>query len=172
MEHVQTLADGTHITQTTQKVMLYRDSAGRTRTEHIILPPPGAVMAPHPAFIGIVDPVAGYRYMLDQNNQAARRTPWPPAAVHRAIKTASATSSSNNGTQAPNIVLPSIAQIPSSTGSTRPNPAMSHESLGTQNIEGIIAEGTRMTTTYPEGFFGNDRPITVVSEPGPHRTSR
>lgn len=32
-EHVQTLADGTHISQTVSKVHLYRDSQGRTRTD-------------------------------------------------------------------------------------------------------------------------------------------
>ena len=41
---------------------------------------------------------------------------------------------------------------------------MSHESLGTQNIDGVTADGTRTTVIYPEGFIGNDRPLTVVSE--------
>jgi len=40
-EHVQTLADGTHITQAMQQTTkLYRDSAGRTRTEHVFTPRP------------------------------------------------------------------------------------------------------------------------------------
>jgi len=38
------------------------------------------------------------------------------------------------------------------------------ESLGTQTIEGIEAEGTRTTLTIPAGQFGNDRPIDIVSE--------
>src|SRR6516225_4299689 len=32
-EHVQTLADGTHITQPSPKTVFYRDSLGRTRIE-------------------------------------------------------------------------------------------------------------------------------------------
>ena len=31
-------------------------------------------------------------------------------------------------------------------------------------IEGLLAEGTRTTTTWPEGSMGNDRPIATVHE--------
>src|SRR6266481_2828728 len=38
------------------------------------------------------------------------------------------------------------------------------ESLGTQAINGVNAEGTRMTRTIPAGQIGNDKPIQIVSE--------
>jgi TonB family protein len=38
------------------------------------------------------------------------------------------------------------------------------ESLGKQTIEGVEAEGTRTTTTFPAGMMGNERPINIVSE--------
>jgi hypothetical protein len=38
------------------------------------------------------------------------------------------------------------------------------ENLGTQNIEGVMAEGTRTTTTIPAGQIGNERDINIVSE--------
>ncbi len=38
------------------------------------------------------------------------------------------------------------------------------ESLGTQTIEGVEAEGTRTTISIPVGEIGNDRPIDIVSE--------
>jgi len=38
------------------------------------------------------------------------------------------------------------------------------ESLGTQNVEGVQAEGTRTTTTIPAGAVGNERPIEIVYE--------
>ncbi len=38
------------------------------------------------------------------------------------------------------------------------------ESLGTQMIDGVAAEGTRNTTTIEAGKIGNDRPLTIVSE--------
>ena len=41
---------------------------------------------------------------------------------------------------------------------------MANEKLGTQTIEGVLAEGTRHTTTWPVGSQGNDRPISIVSE--------
>jgi hypothetical protein len=31
-------------------------------------------------------------------------------------------------------------------------------------MEGVLVQGQRTTTVYPEGFFGNDRPITTVNE--------
>jgi hypothetical protein len=38
------------------------------------------------------------------------------------------------------------------------------ETLGKQNIEGVEAEGTRVTRTIETGAIGNDRPIHIVSE--------
>jgi hypothetical protein len=38
------------------------------------------------------------------------------------------------------------------------------ESLGTKNIEGVNAEGTRITTEIPAGQIGNDKPIYIVTE--------
>jgi len=38
------------------------------------------------------------------------------------------------------------------------------ESLGRQTIEGVEAEGTRVTLTIPTGEIGNERPINVVTE--------
>jgi hypothetical protein len=38
------------------------------------------------------------------------------------------------------------------------------ESLGTQTIEGVPADGTRTTLTIPAGAMGNERPIDVVTE--------
>jgi TonB family protein len=38
------------------------------------------------------------------------------------------------------------------------------ESLGKQSIEGVEAEGTRSTVTFPAGAMGNERAINIVSE--------
>lgn len=38
------------------------------------------------------------------------------------------------------------------------------EDLGTQNIEGVDAEGTRTVTTIPAGAIGNERPIEITYE--------
>jgi hypothetical protein len=41
---------------------------------------------------------------------------------------------------------------------------VNRESLGTQSIEGVMAEGTRLTLTIPAGKIGNERPIVTVNE--------
>lgn len=63
-EHIQTLADGTHISQPSPKVKFYRDSQGRTRTERTFPLPPGATAAgvEAPGLIEIFDPVSSARY--------------------------------------------------------------------------------------------------------------
>ena len=38
------------------------------------------------------------------------------------------------------------------------------EDLGTQVIEGVVATGTRTTTTIAAGSIGNEQPILIVSE--------
>jgi hypothetical protein len=45
-----------------------------------------------------------------------------------------------------------------------PKPERRKEDLGTQTIEGVSARGSRHVTTFPAGFFGNERPLEVVDE--------
>jgi hypothetical protein len=46
----------------------------------------------------------------------------------------------------------------------RPRPEIRQEDLGTQNIEGVMAQGRRTTQIWPAGSQGNDRPFQTVSE--------
>ncbi|HKQ92613.1 MAG TPA: hypothetical protein VJZ77_18280 [Blastocatellia bacterium] len=41
---------------------------------------------------------------------------------------------------------------------------VNQEQLGAQSIEGVAAEGTRVTFTIPAGKIGNERPIVTVNE--------
>ena len=66
-ERVQTLVDGTRITQKPHKVNEYCDSWGRTRTEELSADSDEVVSA------NITDPVAGFRYALDLTAHTARR---------------------------------------------------------------------------------------------------
>ena len=55
--------------------------------------------------------------------------------------------------------------IPATNGAAAANrPKTTSESLGTQTIEGLNAEGTRRTTTWPVGSIGNDREIVATGE--------
>jgi hypothetical protein len=178
-EHVQTLADGTHITQPTQKTKFYRDSLGRTRTEHSFPVPPGALAngADAPSLIEISDPVAGVHYTLEPRNHTARKMSVPPPpplpspnsaniSTGRFVRSSaivvaqSASASGNGAAAAARAVVP--APGPSSPESQRPQ--FSRESLGTQTIEGVLVDGSRTTVTYPIGSVGNDRPITTSTE--------
>ncbi len=161
-ENVQTLADGTHISQPAPKVKYYRDSQGRTRTERTFPLPAGASAAGVDALalIEIFDPVSGARFTLEPRTHTARKisfpAPPPPPPPN------SANASANRVTR----ILPAFAPAPPASASAEqaPRPQLSRESLGTQTIEGVLAEGSRTTVVYPIGAVGNDRPITTISE--------
>lgn len=110
-------------------------------------------MASRPSFIQIADPVAGYRYTLDPNSQTAHRSAFAPTMQRPNIAAA---------TNPPRLPTPPALAV--GKAGARPHSEISHESLGTQTIEGVLAEGTRTTMIFPEGSMGNDRPITTVSE--------
>jgi hypothetical protein len=134
VERVQTLADGTRITQPPPKMNEYRDSEGRTRTEVISA---SDTEAPRITSIQITDPVVGFRYTLDPEAHKARQKSLPKLAPKAATS-----------------VAPKQAE----------RPQVSRDSLGTDIIDGILIKGTRTTTVYPVGSFGNNRPMTVVRE--------
>jgi hypothetical protein len=155
-EYTQTLADGTHIRQPQNVEHVSRDSQGRTRNETPIFTPRGIVLGVHPPedfrLTEIVDPVAGFAYVLDDQNKVAHRitmTPRPQGAP-RISKEAGA--GSEGGSPAP-----------ASTGGS-PQPQHTTEKLAAKNIEGVVAEGTRSITTWPATSQGNDRPIMQTRE--------
>ncbi len=136
VERVQTLADGTRITQPPQKTNEYRDSAGRTRAEQVSTSDIGTERI---TSINIADPVAGYRYVLDPATHTARQKSLPKGEVK-------------------------AAPVASDAPRQGEQPQVSKDSLGTETIDGLVIKGTRTTTVYPVGSFGNDRPVTVVRE--------
>jgi hypothetical protein len=161
-EHTQTLADGTHITQPPQETMLYRDSLGRTRSEHSFPEPPG-MKGTHMVMIEINDPVAGVRYSLDSSRHVAHRMNMPQVQPMPVAKgaTGTATWTQSNNTVPMPVMAARVVQPAPADG---PRPEMKHESLGSDIKEGLSVTGQRTTTVYPVGFFGNDRPVTVVNE--------
>jgi hypothetical protein len=146
-----TLADGTHIEETSRTAHMYRDSEGRTRMEVYISMPHGSERAPELAFVTIIDPVAGKSYSLNPHTQTATETGFPFA-----------------GTLSRNAPTPSVGAGSGVVFQTRTPamaesaPQMTHESLGPQEMDGVTVTGTRFTQTFPVGSIGNDRPIVVV----------
>src|SRR5260370_2500178 len=148
-ETTQVLADGNHIVRKTQ-ANLYRDSQGRIRKE-VTLPAIGPLSAsgqPH-SFIVISDPVAGTSYVLEPDQKVAREM---PGRMGMKIRT-------SGGPGGPgDVVYRKFREVKAGEANAKT------ESLGAQTIDGVNAEGTRITRTIPAGEIGNEQPITVVSD--------
>jgi hypothetical protein len=164
-EHIQTLSDGTHITQPVQKSLMYRDSAGRTRSEFTN---PGSPRSDQPTtvMVFIIDPVAGFRYQLNSTDKVAQKFAMPavrPTTAQPAVSTMASTPSVGGLIVAGSgkIFAPVTA---TGNGPVGNSPKATSESLGLQLIEGVTAEGTRTTTSWPVGSVGNDREIIATSE--------
>ena len=147
-ESVQTLADGTHITNTTTN-RVYRDSQGRTRTE-MSFPGLGGNDQPH-ITITISDPVAGKNYTLDPESKTAHAM---PRMSFDRVRAAEKIQDESVRTAGPGTVVFRQGRLPSAR----------HEDLGDNMIEGVNAKGSRETRTIETGAMGNDRPITITSE--------
>ena len=158
-EFSQMLSDGNRI-ERRFTTSLARDGKGRTRSEQDVamLGPlvvlekgtnwktsPAAAAAPSepPRFTVINDPVDRVTYTLDERSKEARRSP-SKSATAQFIEVQKLNDKLINVRGGGNAVVV--------------------ESLGMRQIEGVSAEGTRMTTTIPAGQIGNLNPINVVTE--------
>ena len=184
---IQTLSDGNQIIRKNES-KLYRDSEGRTRTEQT-LETIGKWAAGGEAqqSIFINDSVAGVSYSLDPRTNTAHKTVYPQkkrlvltpngpngtyvingqtvtqaefeAAVEKKLK-AHEEMERKEATTAPGMKtkLEMLQQGKRDTGQRKT------ESLGTQTIEGVSAEGTRSTITIPAGEIGNTLPLEIIDE--------
>lgn len=141
----QTLADGNHISRTIT-TNLFRDSQGRFRKEGT-MPAigPQAASGQSRSFVVISDPVAGVQYMLQPEQKVAHKMPAFGAGKGKGKNFAK-------------------GEGPGGKWKERAEANVQKESLGTQTIAGVNAEGTRFTRTIPAGQMGNDKAITIVSE--------
>ena len=162
-EHTQMFADGNRI-HTSDDSSLCRDGAGRIRREAgLNLPGAGSETAP-PKLITIMDPVAGYRYLLDSERKIAHRFPVGPGdrSAASAAQKGKVVMYQSFGEGGPEISAHRDVFFKSGRVQS-PDPEAT-EKLGNQDIDGIQATGTRVTTTIPAGKMGNDQPMTVTSE--------
>lgn len=166
----QVLSDGNRITNK-NSALVYRDSAGRTRREQKIGAIGPLVAGPDaPSTVFINDPVAGTNYVLDPQTHTAHKMMLPPAPPEGAgVMSASSRGVvffSSNGAPPPPPPPPgALSGFAVRTGGPVEFKAQVRtESLGTQLIEGVQAEGTRTVRTIPAGEIGNDKPIEIVDE--------
>ncbi len=140
-ESTQVLVDGNRIVNKSSGFVA-RDSEGRIRREGT-LGRIGPLQVGGPNMIFIHDPVAKTAFMLNPDTKTAHVMKAPGMrALHRQMKFM------HGGAEGTN---PEKGQI-------------KKESLGTQQIEGVTAEGTRFTRTIPAGAIGNDKPIDITVE--------
>src|SRR5258708_176645 len=164
-ESIQTLADGNRIAQT-YTGSVARDSQGRTRQD-TALPPIGNLSAtslPHLVFIR--DPVAGTSFTLNLTDKTAWKNPMALAGADGPggeIETQTMIIKTKNGgvpamplSPPATVMMKHIADDEESEANT--------ESLGSQTLEGVVANGVRTTRTIPAGRIGNERPISIVTE--------
>lgn len=140
----QVLANGNTIQRTTTAIVA-RDSQGRTYEQETITGGPLAPAGSSKVVTFIMDPVAGYSYVLDASTKTATR---------RAIHTPPA----NGGNRA------NFAK------GTRPaNPNVVESDLAQTAMNGVAVTGKSMTHTIPAGQIGNAQAIvwtdTVYTSP-------
>ena len=173
-EVTQTLADGNRIVRKST-ASIYRDSEGRTRRDQTLGSiGPFAAAGDPPQTIFINDPVTGFNFILDPRTRTARKLPLPrieslPPGARTEVRV------QERIVHAPPAPAPGATdghrvmiyknedQAPGQYRTSKHAPPKK-ESLGKQTIEGVEADGTRITITIPAGEIGNERPIQIVSE--------
>lgn len=189
-ESVQTLADGNRISHSSTS-KFYRNSEGRIRREGASIM--GGMLGTTYSFgpgVSIVNPVIGQKYLLDSQLKTARvigltTTDQTPAVLElRAAKElAEKLQTDKRQTELKGEIragvplnvppVPVAGFATTIAGSGQAGFAYSasnakydtrNEELGTRDFEGVLAEGTRRTTTIPAGAIGNERPIEIVYE--------
>jgi hypothetical protein len=176
-ETTQVLADGNRIIRKSSS-LIARDGQGRTRREqNLNIVGPWSASSPETSStVFINDPVSGARYTLEGNSHAAVKIPIGPAeqgarqeleARLKADRRKLEAEGNNAMVRTESHVMvftsdtPGMQIVTSSMESRNPPKT---ESLGTQIIEGVSAEGKRMTETIAAGKVGNERAIEVVNE--------
>lgn len=144
IQTTQTLSDGTNINRKIQ-ANVFRDSQGRLRRE-VSLPAIGPLAAggQPKSFILIHDPVAGNSYELRSESKTAVQLP-----------------ARKGGKQNPAGLQ---SKFEAHMQEEIANGTLKKVDLGTQTINGILAQGTSYTRIIPVGQAGNDKPITIVNE--------
>ena len=171
---VQKLADGTTISRVNTTTEA-RDSQGRTMQTNS---PGNGGQGVKITMTMVIDPVAHTHTSWMTPGQEANRIYMPDLAAMRTPR-GQTTASMGSGAGvalgvsaavvAPVTPAPGFATFTSGAASLNPadpnvKPQMHSEKLPGKTINGIYAEGTRLTITYPAGSLGNDRPIVSVHE--------
>lgn len=165
-ETTQTLSDGNRIVNKTT-ASLARDSEGRTRREENVVRI-GSLQGTGPKFVTLNDPVAHTEYIFQPDGPNGTGKTIFKSGEGTAVKPKVRTFTMSKGDGVHSVQFDTTNERGTKTYVTvedkREDADVKHESLGTQTIEGVTAEGTRDTRTIPAGAIGNEKPIVITSE--------
>jgi hypothetical protein len=135
--------DGKNIDRS-DSVRVYRDDQGRTRRE-----------SNGGKNISIMDPVAGLAYTLSVENKTVLKRPLSPTLAERLSEMQRARME---------LVNEEARLITEGGRGGAQNSRPSTEDLGTHVVNGVSAQGARITKIIPTGTFGNDHDIKTSTE--------
>jgi hypothetical protein len=138
---VQTLANGTTITHTSQ-VKEARDSSGRTYLENL---PNAGEGGEARSFVRVFDPVSHVSISWSSGGKQATVVHLPEPGQFGGAREVAA---GENGGR------PQL----------RRNSEVTMESLGTKTIGGVVADGTRVTRVIAAGKIGNSEALTITHD--------
>ena len=145
------LADGNRIVGTWTGFVA-RDSDGRVRREQPLAAIGALVAQPDsPRLTVIHDPIRSQTLLLDAGTMTVRRIPWSAVAEGRRRR-------AGDGRRPP--IPPGVPVAPPRSTLA----ASLTEPLGSREIAGVTAQGTRSTYVIPAGQIGNERPLSIISE--------
>ena len=150
----RTLADGSHIAQSTTATVA-RDNEGRTvRSQKL---------DNSQTITTIFDPVAKTHIDYTSDPKIAHVLPLPSTTASSGAPVAIGAAYAGSGTEPAGGAVGFFVQgrVSSSELSSKHTTT---ESLGTKTIEGIEVTGTRSTSTIPAGAIGNDEALTTTRE--------
>lgn len=181
-EMKQTLADGSHIVQTTTATVA-RDSNGRTvRIQQLSTIGPWRsvddTQESSQTLTTIFDPVAKEHIDYTSDSRVAHELPMPPLPPGAVVGAEDGFTASAPGpvggaesgitVSGPRPVGGAVQgfAVQAQTVSPRTGKGMEPktESLGTKTIEGVLAVGTRSTNAIPAGTIGNDKDLIITRE--------
>jgi hypothetical protein len=163
----QTLANGSHIVQTTTATVA-RDSEGRTvRIQKLSSIGPWKSSSESssgdgPTLTSIFDPVTKTHidYTSDSGIAHVMALPTLPAGAVMASGFAVSSAGAVSGGGPVVFSVQGHALSPQASGSVEAKT----ESLGTRTIEAVQVDGTRATSTIPTGTIGNDKDLVITRE--------
>lgn len=164
----QHLADG-NVIERSHTSKMARDKQGRTWTEETLDrmgPWSSQDSGPGPRnLVFIFDPVAGYSYTLHPDDKTAERRSMPqgpPTGKRLQLDKRMAEDMFYTSGSAQGAVTMDYRPAPPDQAGAKPDVKV--EKLGSQQVNGVAAQGKRTTHTVPANAIGNQLPIVTVNE--------